>query len=281
MRITGVELSSDNANIFSFGTSNISSTDKYLVKTIVGLDADEVHRKFYGFGSYTGSQFYRYGITKREIIIRAVLNPNYSINETISDIRDDLYRSISSSRSGLVNLLFTSGGAAVATISGFITKFEVPYFQQVPELQITINCPDPMLRGYNPVEYESGELETSNPIFVSDSLSTAPHGLSFSVDFTATEPYFSLQDDPTNPEWEFKITPNGGFISGDRLVVSSEYNTKTVYMTRSSVTTPLMDAIDPGSIWPLVFPGGNEFTFNQIGSFNWVSMSYYPAYWGL
>jgi hypothetical protein len=42
MKVTGVELSSDNANVISFGMGDVLSTDKYLIKTIIGLDADEV-----------------------------------------------------------------------------------------------------------------------------------------------------------------------------------------------------------------------------------------------
>ena len=246
MRVTGVELSSDNANIFTFGTSEVASTDKYLIKTIVGLDADELNRKFYGFGAQSNSKFYRYGVTKREIVLRVVLNPNYSINESFSEIRDELYRTISASRTGLINLLFTGGGAALATISGYISKFEVPYFSKTPELQITIQCPDPMLRGYSPVEYDQGEIASQNPLIISDSLSTAPHGFSFSVEFVSNTTEFVIQDEETSPEWTFRIIPSGGFYAGDTLYMSSEYGNKKLYIDRLGEITPLMDRIEPG-----------------------------------
>lgn len=281
MRVTGVELSSDNANIISFGMGDVSSTDKYLIKTIVGLDADEVIRKFYSFASNSSSKFYNFSMKKREIVFRIVLNPNYSINEDFSDVRDEIYRSISSSRTGLINILFRSGGAAVAQISGYFTKFEVPYFSKVPELQITINCDDFMLRGFNPVELDAQMLGASNLIYVSDSISTAPHGMTLSLTYDTASPYFKITDSLTEPSWSFTVTPQGGFLPGDNLVILSEYDTRSVYMVRSSVTIPILDRIATDSIWPILFPGSNEFYIFDRSKFDWNYVSFYTAYWGL
>lgn len=281
MRVTGIELSSDNANVFSFGLNAVSMTDKYLAKTIIGLDADEVVHKFYGFGSRTGSKFYNFSLTKREIVMRIVLNPNYSINESYSDIRDEMYRAISSSRGGLITLLMTAGGAAVATISGFITKFEVPYFSNIPELQITLRCDDPMLRAFNPIIMDVNDLSNSNPILVSDSLSTAPHGLALKCTFTAQTNTFVIQDQAADPDWVFTVTPLVPFPVGSSLYLSSEFGNKYLYVIAGGVTTYLMDRITPGSIWPVVFPGGNEFHFAQIANFTWDNITHYPAYWGV
>ncbi len=281
MKVTGVELSSENANIINFGMSDVSSNDKYLVKSIFGLDADEVIRKFYSFASNSNSKFYNFSLKKREIVFRIVLNPNYSINEDFSEIRDEIYRSISSSRTGLINILFRSGGAAVAQISGYFTKFEVPYFSKTPELQITINCDDFMLRGFNPVEIEANVLGNTNHIYVSDSISTAPHGMMFSVEYTAASSYFEITDDLSNKSWYFKVTPIGGFLSGDILEISSEYNNRIARIIRGSSVIPIMDAISTDSSWPLVFPGSNEFEAYDKTKFDWLFVSYYPAYWGL
>jgi hypothetical protein len=281
MKVTGVEISSDNANIINFGMSDVSSSDKYLVKSIFGLDADEVIRKFYSFASNSNAKFYNFSMKKREIVFRIILNPNYSINEDFSEIRDEIYRSISSSRTGLINILFRSGGAAVAQISGYFTKFEVPYFSKIPELQITINCDDFMLRGFNPVEIEADVLGATNHIYVSDSISTAPHGMSFSIEYTATSNYFEITDDLTNKSWHFKVSPSGGFLTGDVLEISSEYNSRNVQIIRGATTIPIMDSISYDSSWPLIFPGSNEFEAYDKTKFNWVYVSYYPAYWGL
>lgn len=281
MRITGIELSSDNANVFSFGLSKVSQTDKYLMKASVGLDADEIIRKFYGFGKASKPKFFNFSLPSREIVFRVGLNPNYKINESVSEIRDEFYRSISASRTGLINVLFTASGGIVARLSGYITKFEVPLHQEEPELQVTIQCEDPMLRGFSPVELDSSQIGASNPIFIFDSMSTAPHGLTLEVEFTDAVPQFTIQEKETNPEWEFEVIPDGGFLTGDILHLSSEYDAKQLYLDRSGSITQLMDRISPGSIWPIVFPKANEFHFPELADFDWVSLRYYPAYWGV
>lgn len=281
MKVTGVELYSNDSNIINFSMSDVATNDKYLIKTIIGLDADEIVRKFYSFSKDQSVKFYNFNLVKRELVFRIQLNPNYYINEDFSEIRDEIYRSISSNRSGLINILFKSGGSAVAQISGYFTRFEVPYFSRVPEIQIHFNCEDFLLRGYSPVELLTADLGTTNHIYVSDSISTAPHGMSMKVTYTGASASFKIQDDPTTPNWEFKVEPIGGFLTGDVLFIESEYASKAVYIIRSGVTIPIMDAVTNTSIWPIIFPGSNEFYTYYQSAFTYNYVSYYPAYWGI
>ena len=281
MRVTNVALYANQEEAVSFSLREFEPTAQYMIRAIVGLDAEEIIPKFYGFGLNTQPRFYDMGMKAREIVIRIVLNPRFNLDESYSDVRDDLYRIISATRSGQVVLHFNSGGTTVAQIAGFITKFEVPHFTALPEVQLTISCNDPMMRAINPVIFEAADLRTTNPLIIADSLSTAPHGFDFNVTFTAVAPSFTVQDDPTNPEWIFKVIPNGGFAVGDVLYFSSEYSDKSLYMVRAGATTHLVDKIQPGSIWPIIFPGANEFHFLDIASFNWNELVYYAAYWGV
>ena len=283
MRVTNVGLYSANfAEPITFSLRDADPSAQYMVRTIIGLDAEELVPKFYGFGvTNTKSRLYDIGMKPRDIVIRVVLKPRFNLDESYSDIRDDLYRAISATRTGAITLHFNSGATTVARISGFITKFEVPYFARTPEVQLTVRCNDPIFRALNPVSYLPADLKTVNPIIIPDSLSTAPHGFTMRVTFKATAAYFNVQDTASNPEWTFKVTPSGGFLSDDVLYFSSEFSDKYLYMIRSSVTTHLVDKINPGSVWPIIFPGANNFHFSQIASFNWNSLEYYAAYWGV
>jgi hypothetical protein len=282
MRVTAVEMYSPNfTEIITFSLRDYDPTARYIVRNIVGLDAEEIVPKFYGFGLNTKPKFYDFGLSAREIVIRIVLNPDFRSDESYSDVRDTLYRSISATRTGMTALHFKSGGTVVSKISGFITKFEVPYFVKLPEVQLTVRCDDPMFRGINPVIFAPAEMKTTNPILIPDSLSTSPHGFSMQLTFKATAPSFTIQDVPTNPEWKFKVTPSGGFLSGDVLYFSSDYSNKYLYMVRAGTTTHLLDRLEPTSIWPILFPGANSFHFVDIASFNWNTVEYYAAYWGV
>jgi hypothetical protein len=282
MRVTSVTLYADpGEEVITFSLSQADPRAQYIVRNMVGLDAEELIPKFYGSGLYTKPKFFDFGLKAREIVTRIVLNPRIRIDESYSDIRDELYRAISATRTGLVTMHFNSGATTVSKISGFITKFEVPYFTQLPEVQITIRCDDPMFRAINPVIFDPPDLSVTNPIIIADSLSTAPHGFSMRITFKAAAPSFTIQDVPTNPEWKFKVIPSGGFLNGDVLHFSSDYANKYLYMIRGGITTYLIDRVEPQSIWPVIFPGANTFHFVDIASFNWSMLEYYAAYWGV
>jgi hypothetical protein len=256
-------------------------TDRYIARTILGLDPDDIIPKFYGFGLDGKSKFFDSVLKARLVVIRLVLNPRFRIDESYSDIRDALYKVISANRTGNVVLHFNAGATTVCKTSGFVTKFEVPYFNEVPEVQITVRCDDPMFRAINPVDYSPGEFDTTNPVTIPDSISTAPHGFEFQVTINATIPSFTIQDDPTTPNWSFKVTPSGGFLAGDKLYFSSEFSKKALYYVRGANTVQLMDTLNPASIWPILFPGQNIFYFMDIANMTWNDLSYYPAYWGV
>lgn len=282
MRVTSVEMySATFEEPINFSLRDLDPLSRYQVRTIIGLDAEELVPKFYGRGYTYGEKFYDFGMKPRDIVARIVLNPDYRLNESPSDIRDDLYRAISADRSGRVVLHFKSGGTVVSRIFGFITKFEVPYFTKLPEVQITIRCDDPLFRGINPVVFEAADLPTDTTLMIPDSLSTAPHGFTMHLTFTNPVPSLTIRDTPADSEWQFKVTPSGGFLTGDILFFSSEFSNKFLYISRGATHIDLIDKIEPTSIWPLIFPGRNDFFFVEALSFDWSSIEYYAAYWGV
>jgi hypothetical protein len=281
MRVTDISLYSGEVEMISFSTSASDPDAQYMVREMVGLDTEDLVPRFYGFGLQTKSKFYEFVMKPRLIVTRFVLNPRFKLGESYSDVRDQLYKLISTARNGIVTMHFEAGGTTVSQIDGFITKFEVPYFTQLPEVQISIRCDDPVFRGINPVLYTPNELKTTNPIIIADSLSTAPHGFEMHITFTVATPIFHIQDDQTNPDWVFQVTPNGGFLVGDVLNLSSEFSQKQLSLTRGGVETYLVDKLSPQSIWPMIFPGSNTFYFPEIANFTWNSIEYYPAYWGV
>lgn len=281
MRLTRVDLFSNDVEAISFSLNDMDPRAKYQIRSIFGLDADEIIHKFYGFSAQTAMRGYDFGLKAREIAIRAVLNPNFRNTESFSDIRDTLYRAIFADRTGKLTLHFCSGATTVAKIEGFITKFEVPYFTQLPEVQITINCDDPMFRGINPVRYEDADLPTSNPLILPDSSSTAPHGFTMQATFTATTTDISINDAAGSPEWVFTVIPATSFVAGDILYFSSEFSNKYLWVNHGGTRIDLIDRLQSNSVWPIIFPGANTFILPEIANYDLDEIEYYPAYWGV
>ncbi len=281
MRVTSISLIPNNSESITLDLRNIEAKSQYVVRNVVGLDADDIIPRFYGFSKDGTKDFYEFKLKPRDIVIRIVLNPRYNLNETHSDIRDTIYRAISATRSGQLQLQFYSGAACIAQIYGHMVKLEAPYFSKTPEVQLTIRCNDPMFRGITPVLMPAAILPTTNPVKIADSLSTAPHGFTMKLTFTGTASSFTIQDKATNPEWDFKIIPITSFVAGDVLYFSSEFTNRYLYYVRSGFTTNLLDRVNPSSVWPIIFPTLNSFHFTNIAVIDLDYIRFDAAYWGV
>lgn len=285
MRVTGLDLISNDLNVISVGLRQAGEADKFLAKGIFGLDAAELTPKFYAFGANDGSKFYEHSLKPREIVMRLVLNPNYTLNERPASIRDDLYRFVSASRSGELSVVLRSGASSVAQVTGRITKFEVPHFSKIQELQITLVCDDPIFRSISDVELEEPQLGTSWPYYINDALSTAPHGMLMeweALDDDLTS--FGIQDASADANWFFRVSlPSAD--TGDILRISSDYGSKYVSLEVASVETMIASSIETGSLWPVVFPGENVFHPWEVGTdpaaWKLNRVTFKPAYWGV
>lgn len=278
MRVTSVELHPAGAGaaaIMSF--RDPGRLTPYNVKSIEGLDADGIVPRYYG-GS--GSmKFYSLSLEKRDVVFQISLNPRPGEDETYSGLRDDLYKLIASSRTGLVEIQFKNGTAVTATVSGFVTKLGAPLFEKEPVVTITVSCPEPMLKAPDMVDVSLVGIDPSE-FSITDAISTSPYGFKFVASYSDVAPSFRIFN-PDDLTWEFEVIPAGGFLTGDVLHFSSEVNDKYLYLTRSAVDIHLGDVIQSGSVWPIMFPGLNTFSIEDYDDFTFSSITYYPTYWGV
>lgn len=274
----------DSVDLISAGSSysmNLSfrdpgSTNPYQVRGIFGLDAEEIVTKYSGVGTGNGEKHYDLSLVSRTPVIRVALNPNFQNNQSFSDLRDNVYRMISSSRTGAITINFNNGEDTIAVLSGFISKVESTHFEKMPEIQITVAPDYPML-----VSPEPYILYPENPspgaILVSDELSTAPHGFQFAVTFTDSISSFIMQDQEAT--WSFGVQPNAPFEIDDVLVFSNEHNNNQLYVVRDAVNIHLADTVTPYSTIPKIFPGLNWFTIPEETTV--LAVSYNYTYWGV
>lgn len=281
MKVTSIDIYISDSNLAAtLSFRDPTSQNAYIAKEISGLDADEILPKFYGVDLGSRKQ-YDLLLGKREIIIKIGLNPNYGTGQSHPALRDELYKIISSSRTGLVELRFKDGETVKAAISGFVTKFETITFTKTPEIQLTISCNDSMLKAVDGINVDIVDLEPEEFVVI-DSESTAPHGFSFGVIFNDDIDTFSVQDaEPAN--WAFEVSLTGSplteFVAGDELHFSSETNSRYLYLVRDLEITHLIDRIFPASVWPLLFPGSNSFMFSDSLDLDYIT--YFPTYWGV
>jgi hypothetical protein len=278
MKLTSVELyPANSSNSISLGFQDLSRQNSYNVKSIDGLDADAITPRFYGPET---NDFYDLSLDKRDIVLQVQLNPNYGQNQTISDLRDTLYKVIASSRTGKIQLQFKNEEYTVAAISGFVTKFEASHFEKNPEVQLTVKCDDPMLKALNPVTVSVTGLGFTRAVIVDDK-STAPHGFKFEIGVLGTITDTITITDPDDSAWHFSIAMGFGMINGDTIVFSTDYKDRQLYVLRGLAKYYIGDWIGVDSVWPLIFPGMNTFAFTHPTLLAWHNLSYYPTYWGV
>ena len=279
MRVTSIDIYAVNSsNVCSLSFRDPTSQNPYQVSGIGGLDAEEIVSSYYGASGGSDDKYYRLSLQKRDIVVKIALNPRFALAESYSSLRDELYRLIASSRTGALRLDFKDGVNVVASVSGFVSKFESDQFAKQPGATLTISCDDPMLRGPERIEVDVGDFYQESPT-IEDELSTAPHGFIFDITFTSNVNDFIIGDSAL--DWVFILQYGlyGGFNIGDTIHFSSEHNAKELYLSREGPQLNLAHAVAPLSIWPIMFPGTNDFVCSP--GFEWTSISYYPTYWGV
>jgi hypothetical protein len=280
MKVTSVSIVASGGNTCDLSLMDPRSQNPFQVKGIDGLDAEEILRRYSGETGGSGSRYYDLTLRQREIVFLAGLNPRWADNESYSDLRDRLYKLIASSRTGEVTIVFSNGATQVAYLKGSIAKIEAPKFSPVQEAKITVDCIYPMLQAMTRTNVdlspEGVPLDPEDTLIVDDQ-SNAPHGLKFTMRFTAGASLITIKDE-TN-DWFYTVTPHLGFKTGDILHYSSEYGGKEIYIVRGDDTIYLADVVKRGSSWPRMYPGDNY--LKTTAPVVWTSISYVPTYWGV
>jgi hypothetical protein len=280
MKLTSMEIHpAGSSDVYVMSFRDPGTQNPYNVISVEGLDVDAIVPKYYGVSANSLDNFYNLSMENRQIVPRVSLNPYYAPGKTYSDLRDDLYKAISSSRTGLIEFWFKNGEDVVAVISGWMLKFESDLFSKSPEIKMTVRLKDPMLKAPVVTNVPVAGLDPALTV-ITDDVSTAPHGFDFTMTFTGALASVKITD-PDDLSWSFEVTPAGGFLNGDVLHFSSQWKNNQLYLVRGGVTIYLGDKITPGSMWPIIFPGDNKFSFSGAAVKNWTTISYFPTFWGV
>lgn len=279
MRITKIALKTHNPyrEVFDLNFRDHESVSPYIVKAITGLDGDEITPRFYPESISSTGAFYDMTLQPRTLVMRIALNPDFSAGESYSSLRDSVYKAIASQRTGKVYLTLYDGDDIMGYLDGFITKFEAPHFSKVPEIQVTIRCDDPYIRGHGvdaPVDFATGEM------FIDDQVSTAPHGFVMRAVVAITTDTFNIRD-ANNYNHLFRVHHPVNFNFGEVIVISSVAGDRYIHLEDGPIVYNIAEMIYPGSIWPTVFPGMNEFTITPVGMFAITNITYKQTFWGV
>lgn len=269
----------------------------YQVRSITGLDADEILTLYAGRSANNKEAFRYQSRGPRSIVMLLGLNPDWSSGQTFSDLRDAVYRFVGSSPTGLVEIRFNYGTSndnshVKAVFTGSISKVETNHFVDRPEIQLTIESEEtPMLESLNyltmtPVWEPISDPLGDRAVNLSDEISQAAHGFSTSFTFSGVSDGFKMEGKEGLLGLTFEIV-GFTFQSGDVLNLSSIRSALSLSVDRAGETIHLIDKITAESIWPVVFPGDNYYTWTTNGILgpdgvaDMNDVSWKSAFWGI
>lgn len=298
MRITNIELVAvnqtldDSEVIARLDFEDPEGWTGFKIKSITGLGAEEVKKRFSGF-SESGKRVFTHALGKRVLSCKLELFPS-SLFETRSngDVRDDFYKAISAARVSHVQVKITPSdmpdlatGEDWVITNGYITKVDTDYFSENPLLNVDIDCSDPLLYAGGPTQILGASFTDETLIEVTDTKSTAPHGFVFKVNFDGPSYSFVIKEDAP-AGWEFEVIPGildgevEGFIVGDKLEIVSEFGRRGVTIERDDVVYNVMERVSPNSVWPMLYPGTTTFAIEAY-HYTIDRLIHTKTYWGV
>ena len=304
MLVDNVDLVAKNGSKrLNFGFRDPHNRLPYQVKSLTGLDADEITNHFAGNSVTGGTSFNIPMLVKREIPLLLGLNPKWSGGITYSDLRDDLYRLIGACPSGQVLIRFNHGTPlddedlthTRAVLVGRISKVEANHFVDAPQVQLTVTADDyPMLQAPEVTEVDNPTwvertFVGDKAIHLSDEVSTAPHALDARFDFSASVSNFKMEGLGYLSGLKFELT-GFDFASGDKLYLSSRPDNRYVYVDRSGTHIHLVDKMTADSVWPIIYPGDNYYTwatkgttwsYGTDGEASCIQIAWSSTFWGV
>lgn len=145
-------------------------------------------------------------------------------------------------------------------------------FQQEPDLNISVVCFDPDFTDPVPVVV-SGLSTTDVAATYFPYNGTSETGIIFTININRPLIEFVLYyTDGTGTTWTMDVA--GSFLAGDQITISTVPGSKYATLVRAGVSSSVLYAVSPQSIWPQLAPGDNWFRVVAAGAAIPAQISY-------
>lgn len=245
-------------------------SDVYILKNADGLGPPEVDVSI--VNTLNAGGFYQGRRPQpREIVLHIGLNPNYAVEQTVSDLRQSFYGMMTPGAADIVKIELMDDDTSLVYTEGYVKKLEIAPFSKTPELQMTLSCLQQYFRAPAYLYIDPGPQ--ANPLI--DNIGTAPAGFHMDVVFTAALTSWTLTDSLGK-----KMLITYPFAIGDTLMLDTRPGFRSIKVKRASVITNIIYALSADSVWHMLHGGDNIFTTSSA-AFTWGDVYYLPQYWGI
>lgn len=271
------QVDATNARGSTLGLPVFDYSGGYSVRDIQGLDPVQAAISTSSQAQVDGAQFQNAQRGIRNITMKLGLEPDYLLT-TVDSLRARLYDYFMTKSN--LSLTFWKDGSVFAVCSGQVETFDCPMFVQDVEADISIICFDPDFYAITPTVISSGTVsDTTVNAIQYDGTSDA--GLVFSLAVNRIMSSFTLYNtQPDGTVQTFAVA--GSFAPGDVVTINSIPGQKGLFLTRASITTPVLFYADQQNMnWPVLTKGENDFRAYTSGATIPYTVSYTPKYGAL
>lgn len=256
----------------------VNTMDSLLIRSVTGLNPPDIDL-FIGEYSRDGGSYQGRRVGNRNVVMTIDLNPNPALGETVSGLRDLLYKTFADPlvNADHVELVLREDDGRVRNLYGYCEKFETELFGIETMAQISMICPDPYIRDLD-VTVLTNETSTwvSVPFIYGG---TAETGFETEIIISANTPVLHVRNN------DQVMVFNYAFQNEDIVRLNTKRGERSVTVSRGGVVTSLLPALSYTSPWIELHSQSN--TLNVYGetpssyTAGIKTLSYRASYWGV
>lgn len=275
--LTQIDVNSENA--FFVPIQGATPKDSLLVRKITGLNPPDTNL-FIGDFARDGGFYQGRRVGNRNVVITMDLNPNPALDETVSGLREMLYKAfmdpLVDADSLQLNLHDDQG--RVRYVLGYVEKFDGEVFDIETAVQISMICPDPYIRDSQDTVLTNASGWTTVPFVYGGTAETG-----FVVIIAINSPTPTLTIDNNGKQ----MVINRSFVSGDVVTVNTTAGSRAITLAPSGggAHVSLLANLTAASRWLELHSQSNTFKVYGTTTTNLpatiTSLTFRQAYWGV
>ena len=256
---------------------NLTPKDSLLLSKVTGLNPPNVNL-FIGEYSRDGGIYQGRRVESRNVVLTIDLNPNPALGETVSGLRDLLYRTFMDPQvsADYSQIILREDDGRSRYLVGYVETFESEIFSKETTVQISMICPDPYIRDLQETVL-SNELGWLTVPF--EYAGTAEAGFEVTINVNTATPVLTLANNGRT------MVVTYPFLPGDVVDFNTNRGSRQVTLTRSDLQVSLLAQLSPLSRWLELHSQANSMTVYGLSPdarpASIVHLAYTATYWGV
>lgn len=229
-----------------------NTKNSLLVRTVNGLGPPDVNL-FIGEYSRDGGSYQGRRVGERNVVMTIDLNPNPALGETVSGLRDLLYKVFIDPlvNAEYVELVLHDSSGKLRNVAGYTEKLETDIFSSETTAQISMLCPDPYIRDSEITNLTNDTGTWVAVPFLYDG--TAETGFEIEANISEATSVLTLNNNGQS------MVFNHNFVPGDVVYINTNRGTREVRKASLSDVLAAKDAnpaFDLGRLWSKLVTDG-------------------------